>query len=105
MRHATIKMVAETQAHAAWIWDLGMRPDETIGHILRPVEAELIARYGHDVGGRLNREFLKAFGAFGAGLIEDNGRRRRETGPTGETTGSPEPRVIFPDISPKITPA
>jgi len=64
-RHTTIQMIAETQAHAAWILDLGMQSGETAERIFRPIEAALIARYGPEVGNGLNSEFLKTFDAFG----------------------------------------
>jgi len=51
-------MVAEVQAVARSVEELGMAMDE---RILLPVESELLARYGQEVGRRLNAEFARAF--------------------------------------------
>jgi hypothetical protein len=69
MRHASIEMIAETQAHASWILNFaGQSPSDT-DHILRSVEDELVSRYGRDVGGRLTSEFLQAFDSFSTSLL------------------------------------
>ena len=64
-RHTTLTMIAEARAVAAWTRELSLGPGETDERILRPLEAEMIARYGHELGSRLNHEFLKAFEDFG----------------------------------------
>jgi hypothetical protein len=100
MRHSTIVMNAEIQAHMAWTLEMGLRPDETAEQILRPVEVELISRYGHHVGTRLNMEFLKAVEAFEMSLPtavrgQGNGQLERRNG---DQPGIPEPpEVLNPD--------
>ena len=54
------RMVAEVQVVAGWVAEMGLKPGQTDELILRPVEAELFARYGHELGLRLNRMFLEA---------------------------------------------
>ena len=61
-----ILMNAEVQAHAAWVSGLNLGERGTDESILRPVESELIARYGHAAGHKCFNEFAKAF----AGLPE-----------------------------------
>jgi len=70
MRYAAIEMIAETQAHASWIMNFHGQSPMTAERILRSVEDELVSRYGRDIGGRLNREFLQAFDSFGTSLLE-----------------------------------
>lgn len=55
------RMVAEVQVVAGWVVEMGLDHRQTDERVLCPVEAELIARYGHEVGPRLNRLFLEAF--------------------------------------------
>lgn len=59
------KAVAVTEIHdaAASVGTWGMTGPRIRERLLRPVEAELIARYGLAEGGRLNQEFLLAFEA------------------------------------------
>jgi hypothetical protein len=64
-RETTTAMVAEVQAAAGWVSAQGWEIGETDERILRPVEGELLARYGHELGVRLTTEFLKAFEGFG----------------------------------------
>jgi len=52
---AEIRIMADSVAE----WSMGVA--EVDGLILRPVEAELHARYGLELGPRLNRLFLEAF--------------------------------------------
>ena len=54
-------MVAEVQAVAGSVEELGMCGMATDEQILLPVESELVARYGPAVGRRLNAEFARAF--------------------------------------------
>lgn len=51
----------EYKTVAGRVKELGLSHEATEERILRPVEAELIARYGPEEGRRLNVEFLKAF--------------------------------------------
>jgi len=64
-RQSTVLMIAEVQAHAAWVAEMGLEPCEVVDRVLRPVEAELTARYGCELGTRLNADFLKAFEGYG----------------------------------------
>jgi len=59
-------MTAEIRVMAGWVAEWGMGQVEVDGLILRPVEAELHARYGHELGPRLNRLFLEAFDGLDA---------------------------------------
>jgi hypothetical protein len=63
---ATREMIDEIRAVAedATSFSLGIR--ETVEQILHPVEAEIFARYGHELGSRLNSQFLMAFESWGA---------------------------------------
>jgi hypothetical protein len=70
MPYASIEMAAETQAQAFWILHLASRSPSAADRVLRSVEDELVSRYGRDIGGRLNREFLQAFDSFGTSLLE-----------------------------------
>ena len=60
-RHTDTLMNAEVQAHAAWVSGLNLGARRTDEGILRPVEAELIARYGEAAGHKCFNEFAKAF--------------------------------------------
>jgi hypothetical protein len=64
-RRAMREMIAELQAvaEARKAFSLGIR--ETVERILRPVEIELFARYGHELGSRLSSQFLTAFECHG----------------------------------------
>ena len=55
------RMVDDVQAVRGEVLGLGLSPDEMEGLLIRPVSGELIARYGHELGPRLNAEFLAAF--------------------------------------------
>lgn len=59
-RYTTISMIAEIQAHAAWVMELDIRPGAADEGILRPVEVGRLARYGPELGVRLDADFLKA---------------------------------------------
>jgi len=52
---AEIRFMADSVAE----WCMGEAKADRL--IFRPVEAELHARYGHELGPRLNRLFLEAF--------------------------------------------
>lgn len=55
-------MSSEVRLIAGFVAEWDLDADETEGLIIRPVEAELIARYGREIGPRLVREFADAFG-------------------------------------------
>ena len=55
------RMVAEIQLVAGFIEETGLSRDGADWRIIRPVESELIARYGHEVGRRLAVRFIEAF--------------------------------------------
>jgi hypothetical protein len=89
--HSTLLMIAEVQAHAAWVTEMGLGPGEVVERVLRPVEAELTARYGCELGSRLNADFLKAFENYGTFDVLIGGRVTRPPAsahPVGPTTGS-----------------
>jgi hypothetical protein len=60
----TAKMAVEFRAVAHEVKGWGSTPKDTEERILRPVEAELIARYGTEAGRRLHAEVLKGFKGF-----------------------------------------
>ena len=72
--YSTLLMIAEVQAHAAWVTEMGLGPGEVVERVLRPVEAELTARYGCELGNRLNSDFLKAFENYGTFDVLVGGR-------------------------------
>jgi hypothetical protein len=71
---STLRMIAEVQALAARVGEMGLGPGEVVERVLRPVEAELTARYGCELGSRLSADFLKAFENYGRFDILDGGR-------------------------------
>jgi hypothetical protein len=62
----TTAMIADVRAVADLVARLELGTDEIDELILRPVEAELRARYGHELGFRLNNEFVGAFEGTGS---------------------------------------
>ena len=60
-RQTTAEMVREVHAIAREVMGLGHRAEEVIERVLRPTEAELLARYGHEAGVRFHAAFLDAF--------------------------------------------
>ncbi len=62
---ATTEMVAEIQAVAEEVKKLSLGIDVVAERVFRPVEAELFVRYGHELGVRMNRQFLTAFEGHG----------------------------------------
>jgi hypothetical protein len=73
---ATAMMAAKVQAVAIWVDELDFSIGETDEQVLRPVEAELLARYGHEAGVRISREFLEAFESVRYGDPNDPLARR-----------------------------
>ncbi len=72
-------MTVEIQVIAGFVEEWGFDAAEINARVFRPVESELIARYGHEVGPRMLGEFIDAFESvrsFGAGWrpIPDRGR-------------------------------
>ncbi len=62
-------MGLEVALVVGWLMELDPPPDVTEERVLRVVEVTLLARYGHEVGQRLNREFVEAFEECGMPLI------------------------------------
>ena len=60
-RHTTIMMTAEVRATAAGVSELDLGHDQADKRVIRPVEGELVARYGPDTGRKLYNDFVKAF--------------------------------------------
>lgn len=75
-KRAGAMMVSEVQTVAGMVLELDLGVGETDDCILRPVEQELLMRYGHEVGPRLNTEFLKAFESLDA---SGRGTRQRHS--------------------------
>ncbi len=73
---ATAMMVTKVQAVAIWVDELDFSIGETDEQVLRPVEAQLLARYGHEAGVRISLEFLDAFESVRYGDPNDPLARR-----------------------------
>ena len=56
-------MSTEIRAAVGWLADSGLDGGALDGGVVDPVEGELVARFGHELGSRLNREFVRAFDA------------------------------------------
>ena len=70
---AKAKMTAEIDLLVGWLLELHLPPGVAQAEILIPVETYLFARYGHEVGSRLNAEFIEAFEANGMALLARDG--------------------------------
>lgn len=68
-------MTAEVQSLAACFAEMGLKPSEAEARVHRPVEAELAARYGPELGPKLGRLFREA---FDGSAPPREGRRRGE---------------------------
>ena len=68
------RMIAEVELVAAWVLELDLSPGDTDRHIFRPVEGELLARYGPEVARGLHAEFLDAFEGFCPPSLNPEGR-------------------------------
>jgi hypothetical protein len=71
---STLLMIAEVQALAARVGEMDLGSGEVVERVLRPVEAELTARYGCELGSRLSADFLKAFENYGMFDVLAGGR-------------------------------
>lgn len=60
-RKAVEQMTVEIQLIAGFVGESGFNVAEINSRIFRPVEVELIVRYGHEVGPRMLAEFIEAF--------------------------------------------
>jgi hypothetical protein len=60
-QEARDRMIAEVQIIAGFVEELGFSRSGVDWRIMRPIEAELLARYGHEVGPRLFAMFADAF--------------------------------------------
>jgi hypothetical protein len=61
-RPAKALMIAEVQAVAGLVKKWGLSGQAMDDSVFRPVEAELLARYGREEARKLNTEFVEAFG-------------------------------------------
>jgi hypothetical protein len=68
------RMIAEVKLVAAWDIELDLSPGDTDRHIFRPVEGELLARYGPEVARGLHAEFLDAYEGFCPSSLNPEGR-------------------------------
>jgi hypothetical protein len=82
-READEQMAAEVQVIAGFVKELGLDVADVDKRIIRPVEFELIDRYGHEVTPRLFGEFIGAFESMGV----VDGRRREIGVPMGRAVG------------------
>jgi hypothetical protein len=55
------QMIAEIEMLAGWALEMSLVPDDIETMLWQPVREELTARFGHEVGPRLNVAFLQAF--------------------------------------------
>lgn len=62
------RMAAEIQLVAGSVEELGFSREGVDWRIIRPVESELIDRFGHEVGPRLAAHFVNAFENSGGAL-------------------------------------
>ena len=62
-------MCAEIDTLVGWLMELNLPPGAAKREILAPIEAYLLARYGHEAGMRLNAEFVEGFEANGMCLL------------------------------------
>ena len=62
-------MAAEVATLVGWLLEIRLPAGAAERGILDPVEDHLLTRYGHEVGRRLNGEFIEAFEHAGMGLI------------------------------------
>jgi hypothetical protein len=60
-RETAGQMAAEVQVIAGFVEEWGFDAAKINARVFRPVEDELIARYGHEVGPRMLGEFIDAF--------------------------------------------
>jgi hypothetical protein len=58
---ATREMMAEIRTVAEAVGKFSLPQGDVVENILRPVEAELVVRYGHELGTRMNKHFISAF--------------------------------------------
>ena len=56
-------MSSEIGEAVGWLAGSGLDGRALDDAVVEPVEEELMARFGHEVGSRLNREFVRAFDA------------------------------------------
>jgi hypothetical protein len=59
------EMVAELRAVGEASKAFSLSAQEIVARIVQPVESEIFARYGHELGSRLNSQFLAAFEGHG----------------------------------------
>ena len=57
------RVASEIREAVGWLADAGLDHRAMDDKVIEPVEGELMARYGHELGFRLNREFVRAFDA------------------------------------------
>lgn len=69
------QMAAEIRAIAGSVEELGSDAAEIGTQIVHPIRAELVARYGHELGPRLFGAFVEAFEGIGA-TRRESGRHR-----------------------------
>ncbi len=55
------RMTVEVQVIAGFVEEWKLKPTEVNRRVIRPLEVNLIARFGHELGPRLLLEFLRAF--------------------------------------------
>jgi hypothetical protein len=55
------RMIAEVRLIAGWAKKLGFGRGDVVEQIIRPVEVQLIARYGHELGPRLVAQLVDIF--------------------------------------------
>ena len=62
---ADVRMITEVQVVAGFVEELGLAIGEIGERIVRPVEDELVGRYGREDGPRLAARFVGAFEIMG----------------------------------------
>jgi len=69
------RMAAEVRMIADSVGELGLGKSDVEEYVTRPLEAELVGRYGDELGGRLFGDFIATF--------EGNSSRRKPRGGVG----------------------
>jgi hypothetical protein len=62
-RDSQARMAAEVRGVARQVAEMGVPVEEVDRRVGRPVELELMARYGHELGPRMVADFKTAYGA------------------------------------------
>ena len=71
---AKARMAAEVELLIGYLLELDLSPGMAEAGVLKPVGTQLVTRYGHEVGRRLDAEFMKVFEGAGMPMIYNGSR-------------------------------